>query len=81
MYKLSIEINKKVQKVEGKTIMSCLKKLKKQPFYKTKGYLYITKGKIKATYLLTPFRCKRLFEGADMIKLAMSKNLSILLGE
>ncbi|RLF07586.1 MAG: hypothetical protein DRJ64_02665 [Thermoprotei archaeon] len=81
MYKLKLEINNKVYKTEGKTVYSCLNKLKELPHYKTMGFLYISNGKTVVSKHYKPFKMKRLFSGNKMIKLAMSKNLSILLGE
>ncbi len=81
LYKLKLEVNNEVHKTEGKTILECLEKLEKQRYYKTNSYLYMTKGKKTVQAQYNPFRTKRLFEGAKMIKIAVAKNLSILLGE
>ena len=79
-YKVKLEINNKVLKVEGKTLLSALKKLKQPTVIKTTGLIKISDGTKYYEKIMNIPRLKSLFNDTSSVyKEIMAKNFELFL--
>ena len=79
-YKVKLEVNKKTIKVEGKTLLSALKKLKQPAVIKTTGLIKIYNGKRYYERVLNIPKMKAMFNDTNSVyKEVFAKNFELFL--
>jgi len=80
MYNVKLEINDQTLEVEGKTLLSALKKLKKPTVIKTAGLIKISEGKRYYERIMNIPRLKSMFNDTNPIyKEVFAKNFELFL--
>ena len=77
-YKISLDLDDKIYKAEGSTMLKAVNRLKKPDKIKTLGLLRVEYGKKKIERRYNIIQIKRLF-AKEFIREIAAKNLSILL--
>lgn len=80
MYHVTLQVNEKVIKAKGETLLEALQSLKNPGICKTTGVITVTYGKKRTERVLNILKLRSLFnDHNDIYRIVMARNLSLFL--